>query len=82
MIFICYDVSQFWLRSFCFSSAYPTNPHDFALTPKNTALRIINNSERVQNIYTDRECTQLYDDSERGAEDLTLYVPTEARPSE
>lgn len=32
MIFICYDVSQFWLRSFCFSSAYPTNPHDFALT--------------------------------------------------
>lgn len=50
--------------------------------PKNTALRIINNSERVQNIYTDRECTQLYDDSERGAEDLTLYVPTEARPSE
>lgn len=32
MIFICYDVSQLWLRSLCFSSAYSTNPHDFALT--------------------------------------------------
>jgi len=33
MIFICYDVSQFWLRSFCFSSAYTTKPPRFCIDP-------------------------------------------------
>lgn len=44
-------------------------------TPQYAALRIVSKSELVQDIFTDRACTQLYEET-RGAEDLTLYVLT------